>query len=56
VTHVALGQVRVQNTTGMMGEVVGRAASICIRHGVSPRIVYKKHLAEFKELLDRPVE
>ncbi|MBL7040799.1 MAG: FAD-dependent oxidoreductase [Pirellulaceae bacterium] len=56
VTHVALGQVRVQNTTGMMGEVVGRAASICARHGVSPRGVYEKHLVEFKELLSKPVE
>jgi hypothetical protein len=34
----------------------GRAASICIRHGVSPRSVYEKHLAELKELLNRPVE
>jgi hypothetical protein len=56
VTHVALGQVRVQNTTGMMGEVVGRAASICVRHGVAPRAVYEEHLAELKELLKRPVK
>lgn len=55
VTHVALGQVRVQGTTGMMGEVVGRAASICLRQGVSPRGVYESHLAELKELLNRPV-
>ena len=56
VTHVALGQVRVQNTTGMMGEVVGRAASICVRRGASPRGVYESHLAELKDLLARPVE
>lgn len=29
VTHVALGTVRVMRTTGMMGEVVGMAASLC---------------------------
>lgn len=29
VTHVALGSVRVMRTTGMMGEVVGMAASLC---------------------------
>ena len=39
VTHVALGTVRVMRTTGMMGEVVGMAASICKRHQVQPRAV-----------------
>jgi len=56
VTHVALGQVRVQNTTGMMGEVVGRAAWICREHNALPRDVYKMHLAELKELLGRPAK
>ena len=37
VTHVALAPVRVQNTTGMMGTVVGRAAALCRRLGVEPR-------------------
>ena len=37
VTHVALGTVRVMRTTGMMGEVVGMAASICSKHG-APQI------------------
>jgi len=55
-THVALGQVRVQNTTGMMGEVVGRAATICKRRSTTPRGVYAEHLDEFKELLARPVK
>ena len=31
VTHEALGTVRVMRTCGMMGEVVGKAASLCIR-------------------------
>lgn len=46
VSHVALGTVRVMRTTGMMGEVVGMAASICHMHGISPREVYQHHLPE----------
>ncbi len=51
VTHVALGTVRVMRTTGMMGEVVGMAASICRTHGVTPRGVYLRHLPELKSLM-----
>ena len=45
VTHVALGTVRVMRTTGMMGEVVGMAASLCEKvsdysaHGLSEAFV-----------------
>lgn len=46
VSHVALGTVRVMRTTGMMGEVAGMAASLCKKHGVTPRGVYQKHLPE----------
>ncbi|MFV0467765.1 MAG: FAD-dependent oxidoreductase [Dysgonomonas sp.] len=51
VTHVALGTVRVMRTTGMMGEVVGIAASLCKKYGTTPRKVYQHHLAELKELM-----
>lgn len=51
VTHVALGTVRVMRTTGMMGEVVGMAASLCNKHNASPREVYQKHLAELKTMM-----
>jgi hypothetical protein len=54
VTHEALGTVRVMNTCGMMGEVVGRAASICIEHDCLPRDVYSSHLDQLKQLLDLP--
>lgn len=50
-THVALGTVRVMRTTGMMGEVVGMAASLCRRHGVMPRAIYQSHLPELKALM-----
>lgn len=56
VTHVALGTVRVMRTTGMMGEVIGLAASLCNKHSTDPRGVYEDHLEEFKELLARGVE
>lgn len=52
VTHVALGTVRVMRTTGMMGEVVGMATSICKKYGISPRAVYHSHLPELKKLME----
>lgn len=55
VTHVALGTVRVQRTTGMMGEVVGMAASICKQQSCNPRGVYEQHLDELKRLMGRGV-
>ncbi|MCX5637923.1 MAG: FAD-dependent oxidoreductase [Planctomycetota bacterium] len=50
VTHEALGAVRVMRTCGMMGEVVGMAASLCKKHSTNPRGVYRGHLDELKEL------
>lgn len=55
VTHVALGTVRVMRTTGMMGEVVGMAASICKQQGVEPRAVYQRYLPQLKALMERGV-
>ncbi len=55
VTHVALGTVRVMRTLGMVGEVVGMAASVCKRHDVDPRQVYTDHLDELKELMTEGV-
>ena len=54
VTKSGLGPVRVMKTCGMMGEVVGKAASICIKHNASPREVYTKHLKELQLLLNKP--
>ncbi len=51
VTHVALGTVRVMRTTGMMGEVVGMAASLCKKHDVGPREVYRSHLPELTAMM-----
>jgi hypothetical protein len=54
VDHQALGTVRVMKTCGMMGEVVGKAASVAIKHGTNPRGVYEKHWGEMDELLKLP--
>ena len=54
VTHEALGTTRVMKTCGMMGEVVGRAASVCVRHGCTPRQVYQEYWGEMDELLRLP--
>ncbi len=54
VTHEALGTVRVMKTCGMMGEVVGKAASLCAKHYCSPREVYTKHWNELAALLKLP--
>ncbi|MGV3764416.1 FAD-dependent oxidoreductase, partial [Parapedobacter sp.] len=45
-THVAFGSTRVMRTCGMMGEVVGMAASIAHKHKTTPRGVYEQHLDE----------
>jgi len=54
VTHEALGTVRVMRTGGMMGEVVGKAASICVKNGCDPRDVYQRYWSELDELLRLP--
>jgi len=54
VTHQALGTVRVMKTCGMMGEVVGRAASVCVERDCSPRDVYERYWPELAKLLELP--
>lgn len=54
VTHEALGTVRVMQTLGMVGEVVGKAASICIERGTTPRGVYEDHLPQLLDMLELP--
>jgi len=53
-THAGLAPVRVQNTNGMMGTVVGRAAAQCWRLQCEPRAIYEKHLAAFLAFLENP--
>jgi hypothetical protein len=51
VSHVALGTVRLMRTGGMMGEVVGMAASVCKNEDVTPRGIYESHFAELEKLM-----
>lgn len=53
VTHIALGTVRVMATTGMMGEVVGMAAAICVQKEATPREVYAKYFDELKNQMQK---
>jgi len=55
VTHVALGTTRLMRTHGMMGEVVGMAASLCRRHGCEPRAIYTTRFGELKALMKKGV-
>jgi hypothetical protein len=50
-THVAFGSTRVMRTCGMMGEVVGFAASLAAKYKTSPRGVYQDHLPELLNIL-----
>ncbi|MEO6739564.1 MAG: FAD-dependent oxidoreductase, partial [Chthoniobacteraceae bacterium] len=54
VTHEALGTVRVMKTGGMIGEVVGKAASLCIKMDVMPRAIYERYFPELQELMNLP--
>jgi hypothetical protein len=53
VTHEALGTARVMRTGGLMGEVLGLAATLCKEKPCDPNDVYEEHLPAFKELLAR---
>ena len=53
VSHVALGTVRVMRTTGMMGEVIGMAASVCKKHNTDPRGIYTNHLEDLIQLMQK---
>lgn len=54
-SHVAFGSVRVIRTCGMMGEVVGMAASVCKKHGSGPRSVYSDYFSELVVLMQEGV-
>jgi hypothetical protein len=54
VTKSGLGPVRVMKTCGMMGEVVGKAAALCVSKKTTPRGVYKKHLEQLTQMLQQP--
>jgi hypothetical protein len=54
VTDEALGTTRVMKTIGMMGEVVGKAAAVALKHNATPRDVYHLYWNELDTLLKLP--
>ncbi len=51
VTHVALGSVRVQGTLATLGQAAGTAAALCLKHGLTPRELYRKRIGELQQVL-----
>ncbi len=51
VSHVALGTVRLMRTCGMMGEVLGMAASVCKSEQVLPRDIYQNQFSNLEKLM-----
>jgi hypothetical protein len=45
-SHVAFGSTRVMVTSGMMGELVGIAASLCVNKSTTPRGIYQDYLID----------
>lgn len=52
-THAALGTLRVQRTTSLMGEAVGIAAALCHQNGMSPREVGQEMIVDLQQELIR---
>lgn len=51
VSHVALGTTRLMRTCGMMGEVLGMAASICKKEDTNPRGIYQNYFSQLEALM-----
>lgn len=54
VSSDGLGPVRVMRTCGMMGEIVGKAAAVCVHKKTTPRGVYETHFDALKALMEQP--
>jgi len=52
-THIALSSTRVMATCSLMGQAVGTAAALCLKHGVFPRDIAQHHVSELQEQLLR---
>ena len=50
-THIAIGTLRVQNTIATLGQAVGTAAALCLKHEETPRGIYENHLRELQQTL-----
>ena len=53
VTHTAMSSSRVMATCALLGQAVGTAAALAVRHRCSPRAVGQKYIEELQQLLMR---
>jgi len=51
VTHTAMSSCRVMLTCSILGQAVGTAAALAVKHGLSPRGVYERKLVELQNQL-----
>lgn len=54
-SHVAFSCVRVMRTLGVLGEVIGMAATICAKENICPRDIYKAHFDKLKAMMEQGV-
>ena len=50
-THMAMSSTRVMATCGLVGEAVGKAASLAVQNGITPQDVYLDKCSELQEKL-----
>ena len=54
-SHVAFSCVRVMRTLGILGEVIGMAASLCREENAYPRDIYETHFDKLKTMMEKGV-
>ena len=50
-SHVAFSSTRVMGTIGLIGQAVGTAAAVAVKHGLSPRYAYETKITEIQKAL-----
>lgn len=50
-THAAMSSSRVMSTCAILGQAIGTAASLAVKHNLSPRGVYETRLADLQDQL-----
>ncbi|MDY0170603.1 MAG: FAD-dependent oxidoreductase, partial [Thermoguttaceae bacterium] len=50
-THIAMSNTRVMLTCALMGHAAGTGSALCLRHGTTPRGLYRHHIAELQQQL-----
>lgn len=50
-THIGFSTTRVMGTCGVMGQAVGTAAAVAVRHGLTPREACRRRIREIQDLL-----